>query len=103
MSKDGVSHFSSNSPDRWLDVNGWVKIHHDEIYGSFIGNKIPTDDFKYKYCPTKIQIDKICEYLDKNWKGKFYSQPKIVRNTDPIFTYQLRQMGEVKLHEIFSI
>lgn len=103
MSKDGVSHFSSNSPDRWLDINGWIKIHYDEVYGSFIGNKIPTDDFKYKYCPTKIQIDKICEYLDKNWKGKFYSQPKIVRNTDPIFTYQLRQMDEVKLHEIFSI
>lgn len=103
MSKDGVSIFSSNSPEKWLDVNGWIKIHHDEIYGTFIGNKIPTDDFKYKYCPTKIQIDKICEYLDKNWKGKFYSQPKIVRITAPIFTYQLRQMDEVKLHEIFSI
>ena len=84
-------------------MKGWIKIHHDEIYGTFIGNKIPTDDFKYKYCPTKIQIDKICEYLDKNWKGKFYSQPKIVRITAPIFTYQLKQMDEVKLHEIFSI
>ncbi|MGM9686541.1 MAG: hypothetical protein ACI3YI_10020 [Bacteroidaceae bacterium] len=103
MSKDGVSAFSSNSPEKWLDVNGWIKIHHDEIYGTFIGNKIPTDDFKYKYCPTKIQIDKICEYLDKNWKGKFYSKPKIVRITAPIFTYQLKQMDDVKLHEIFSI
>ena len=103
MLNDGVSRFSSNSPDRWLDVNGWVKIHHDEIYGAFIGNKIPTDDFKYKYCPTKIQINKICKYLDQNWKGKFYSQPKIVRNTDPIFTYQLKQMDDIKLHEIFSI
>lgn len=103
MSKDGVSIFSSNSPEKWLDMNGWIKIHHDEVYGTFIGNKIPTDDFKYKYCPTKVQIDKICEYIDKNWKGKFYSQPKIVRNTAPIFTYQLRQMDEVRLHEIFSI
>lgn len=103
MSNDGVSIFSSNSPEKWLDMNGWIKIHHDEVYGTFIGNKIPTDDFKYKYCPTKVQIDKICEYLDKNWKGKFYSQPKIVRNTEPIFTYQLRQMDEVMLHEIFSI
>lgn len=103
MVKDGVNIFSANSPEKWLDVNGWIKIHHDEVYGTFIGDKIPTDDFKYKYCPTKIQIDKICEYLDKNWKGKFYSQPKIVRITAPIFTYQLRQMDEVKLHEIFSI
>lgn len=31
------------------------------------------------------------------------AQEKIVRNTAPIFTYQLRQMDEVKLHEIFSI
>lgn len=103
MTKDGVSIFGSNSPEQWLNINGWIKIHHNEVYGSFIGDKIPTKDFKYKYAPTDVQIRAICSYIDLNWQGKFYTQPQIVRHTEPISTYKLRQMDEIQLHELFKI
>ena len=45
-----------------MDKHGWVKIHHDNIYGSFIGDK---DWTEYPYCPTQEQIKWICKYADK--------------------------------------
>lgn len=103
MTKDGVSIWNSNSPEQWLSTNGWIKIHHNEVYGSFIGDKNPTEDFKYKYAPTDVQIKAICSYIDLNWHGKLYTQPQIVRRTEPISTYKLRQMDEIQLHELFKL
>lgn len=81
--------------DRVLEKQGWVKIHHDEVYGSFIGG----DD--YAYCPTEKQVKAICDYIDKFYNGKFYTQPQIVKRTEPVTTYKLRQMDIFKLHETF--
>lgn len=41
------------NPDRWLEENGWVKVHHDWIlfFGSFYGNTL-----------TDIQIEKLYRY-----------------------------------------
>ena len=41
------------NPDRWLEENGWVKIHHDWILfsGSFYGNTL-----------TDVQIEKLYRY-----------------------------------------
>ena len=103
MTKDGVSIWNSNSPEQWLSTNGWIKIHHNEVYGSFIGDKNPTKDFPYKYAPTDVQIKAICSYIDLNWHGKLYTQPQIVRHTEPISTYKLRQMDEFQLHELFKL
>lgn len=102
MAKDGVTVMGSYSPERWLDEKGYLKIHHNEIYGVFMGiknEKNPT----YQYCPTDIQIKMICNYADKNYNGKIYTQPQIVKTTDPISTSKLRQMDEIMLHEIFRI
>ena len=106
MSNDGVSVWGgTNSPDFWLESHGWIKIHHAEVYGSFIGRKDeePTKDFPYAYCPTDIQIKMICNYADKFSHGNIYTRPQIVKHTEPISTYKLRQMDEIKLHEIFTI
>lgn len=41
------------NPDRWLEENGWVKVHHDWILfsGSFYGNTL-----------TDVQIEKLYRY-----------------------------------------
>lgn len=109
MSKDGVSIWSgSNSPEYWLEKDGWVKIHHNDCYGAFIGERNPEDrtpDFPYAYKPTDIQIRMICDYADKFYGGKFYTEANTLgRDThpDPFTTYKVRQMDEFKLHEIFG-
>lgn len=81
--------------DRVLEKQGWVRIHHNEVYGSFIGG----DD--YAYCPTEKQVKAICDYIDKFYNGKFYTKPQLVERTEPVTTYKLRQMDMFKLHETF--
>lgn len=104
MMKDGISVFGGvDSPDYWLEKHGWIKIHHNEIYGSFIGRDGEYDkDFPYPYCPTEIQIKMICNYADKFCNGKIHTQPQIVRSTEPVSTYKLRQMDRIQLHEMFG-
>lgn len=104
MKEDGVSFWSSNSPEQWLTKKGWVKIHHQDIYGSFIGSK---DWTEYQYCPTKIQIKMICKYADKCFNGKFYTEYDGMGlgrrfHPEPYSTYKVKQMDEVMLHKIFS-
>ena len=108
MARDNVDRFGGNDgPDYWLEKHGWIKIHHNDIYGSFIGHKgeEPTKDFPYAYCPTEIQIKMICNYADKFYGGKFYTEANAFgrsRHKDPFTTYAVRQMDEIKLHAIFG-
>jgi len=77
MAKDGVSTMSGiESPEYWLEKHGWVKIYYDDCYGAFIGhrNEEPTPDYPYAYNPTDIQIKMICNYADKFYGGKFYTE-----------------------------
>ena len=85
-----------------LEKNGWIKIRGNEVYGSFIGSMTPKKDFSYPYCPTDVQIKIICDYIDNLYTGKLYTQPQIVQVTKPITTYKLRQMDNIKLHELFT-
>lgn len=89
--------------DRELENEGWIKIHGDEVYGCFIGELKPSSDFPFAYCPTEIQVKMICDYIDKYHNGKLYTRPKIVKTTDAISTYELRQMGKVMLHKLFGL
>lgn len=100
MLNDGVQYFGTESPEHWLEKHGWVKIHHDDIYGSFIGDK---DWTEYPYCPTKEQIKWICKYADKFYNGKFYTEASCVRHNhlEPYSTYKVKQMDEIMLHKIF--
>lgn len=89
--------------DRELEKGGWLKIHGAEVYGCFIGHTEPSEDFPYAYCPTEKQIKMVCDYIDKFHNGKLYTQPQIVRRTQPIRTYKLRQMDRIMLHDIFGL
>lgn len=108
MVKDGVSIWGdTNSPDYWLEKHGWVKIHHNDCYGSFIGhrNEAPTKDFPYSYNPTDIQVKMICNYADKFYGGKFYTEPNAMgrlTQNEPFTTYAVRQMDEFGIHNVFS-
>lgn len=105
MRNDHVSTFSANSPEQWLTKKGWIKIHHQDIYGSFFP-KLNNNDTDYAYCPTTAQIQKICEYADTFYGGKFYTEyggmfPRH-SHPEPYSTYQVRQMDKPMLHKIFS-
>ena len=89
----------TEDPEQYLTKHGWMKIHHNEIYGTFMHDP----DGEYSYCPTEKQISEICRYADIYYNGNIYTHPQIVRSTDPISTYKLRQMDKFKLNEIFSI
>jgi len=108
MMKDGVSSFGGvDSPDYWLEKHGWIKIHHNDCYGSFIGrrNEAPTPDYPYPYIPTDIQLKKICSYVDKYYGGRFYTEANAFgrsSHSNPYTTYAVRQMDDIKLHEIFG-
>lgn len=107
MAKDCVSIMDINSPEQWLTSHGWIKIHHNDCYGSFIGRRdeAPTKDYPYPYCPTEVQIKMICDYIDKYYGGKFYTEANAmgrIRHTEPFTTYKVKQMDEFKLHEIFE-
>ena len=108
MAKDGVSVMGGiDSPEYWLEKHGWVKIHHDDCYGSFIGNRgeEPTKNYPYAYNPTPIQIKMICDYADKFYGGKFYTEANAlgrITHTEPYSTYKVRQMDDLKIHEIFG-
>ena len=108
MEKDGVSIMGGiESPEYWLEKHGWIKIHHDDCYGAFIGhrNEEPTPDYPYAYNPTDIQIKMICNYADKFYGGKFYTEANVFGrdiHPDPYSTYAVRQMDDLKIHEIFG-
>lgn len=108
MIKDGVSIFGgTKSPEYWLEKHGWVKIHYNDCYGSFIGNRNeePTPDYPYAYNPTDIQIKMICNYADKFYGGKFYTEPNAlgrITHTEPYSTYKVRQMDDIQIHKIFG-
>ena len=104
MKEDKVSRWSTDSPEQWLQKKGWVKIHHQDCYGSFIGSKDWTD---YPYCPTPVQIKMICKYADTLYNGKFYTEYNSLgmgrhSHPDPYSTYAVKQMDDIMLHKIFS-
>ena len=96
MRQDGVSSWGLNSPERYLENKGWLKIHHNDIYGYF-----------HKTTPTPIQIKMICDYADRHCNGKFYTEAggfgKRISHPDPYSTYQVRQMDKPMLHKIFKL
>ena len=105
MVKDGVTIMGGkDSPDYWLEAHGWIKIHNDECYGHFIGekDKEATKEFPYAYKPTEIQIKLICDYADKFYNKKFLTQPRILSCAEEVTTNKVRQMDDIMLHELFA-
>lgn len=104
MSKDDVSSWGHITPERWLETHGWIKIHHDSVYGYFKDDL--DDDDEMLYCPTDIQIKMICEYANKFYKGLVYTEPTVfgsrTHHPEPYRTFAIKQMDKFRLHEIFT-
>ena len=109
LSLHTVSIGDSKNSDYALERLGWIKIHHQDIYGVFTGTldeKPDSDGVILKYCPSKIQIKMICEYADKFYNGSFYTEASIfgkrLKQTIPYKTRDIRQMDDIMLHTAFS-
>jgi len=75
----------SSNPDRWLEVNGWIKQH---------GNHIFTLDCKENEKPiTDAQIKTLCDVI-----GQDYVFLDFVNQEKYIFINQLLNMNKWQLH-----
>lgn len=81
-----------------LMKKGFMKIHHDNIYG-FYG---PKDDKEMLYCPAEKQIELICQYANKFYGGKINTSSTPFES-NMISTSALKQMDEAALHNTFKI
>ena len=99
MKKCGVVELGAGSlsPERYLESRGWIKVHHQEVYGYFRWNKDPYPNDYQPYCPTKVQLEKLDNYAKKLYNGK------LIINNKEIKTSSLLQMDEIMLHETFNI
>lgn len=77
------------NPDRWLEENGWVKIHHDWILfsGSFYGKTL-----------TEIQIDKLYHYGNVCHKGVLL----LGTSQEPITATRLRATEPIMLNKLLN-
>lgn len=98
MKEDGVTLFGLESPERWLEKKGWIKIHDDSVYGCF--SAILEDHASE---PTEKQIDFICKYIKKHYGGKFYTEPALLRRKDAVQVSKLRQMDKFAIRELFEL
>lgn len=79
----------TRNPDRWLEENGWVKIHHDWILfsGSFYGKTL-----------TEIQIDKLYYYGNVCHKGVLL----LGTSQEPITATRLRATEPIMLNKLLG-
>lgn len=78
-----------------LEKEGWIKIHGNEVYGGF-------GAYDGVYCPTDIQVKMVCDYIDKFHNHILYPFAKEVGGeTEPLKTYDVRQMDRPMLHKAF--
>ena len=84
----------------WLTGHGWMKTHHQEVYGYFRYYKENKTGDTRSWKPTDAQLEAIYRYVDKHYHGCFYPQPMIISGR-MLETRKLRQMDEVAIHEAF--
>lgn len=77
------------NPDRWLEENGWVKVHHDWILfsGSLYGKTL-----------TEAQIDKLYRYGQARCKGVLL----LGTSQEPITAVRLRATEPLMLNKLLN-
>lgn len=80
----------SKMPERYLESNGWIKIHHNCAYGYFIESE-----------PTEKQIEAIHKYAKKFYSGKIFTMPNC--SGKEWKTSDLVQMDKFALREAFEL
>lgn len=77
------------NPDRWLEENGWVKVHHDWILfsGPFFGKTL-----------TDVQIEKLYRYGQACCKGVLL----LGTSQEPITATRLRATEPIMLNKLLN-
>ncbi len=84
-----------------LMQEGYMKIHHDRVFGLYAFKRDEVGKNCKLWCPTEAQLQAIYEYANKFYGGQI--------NTDSTFGYKmvsvsaLRQMDEIALRNTFNI
>jgi len=84
-----------------LMQEGYMKIHHDRVFGMFAFRREDVGKDRKLWCPTEAQLQAIYDYANKFYGGQI--------NTDSTFGYNmvsvsaLRQMDEIALRNTFNI
>lgn len=84
-----------------LMQEGYMKIHHDRVFGIFAFKREEVGKDRKLWCPTEAQLQAIYDYANKFYGGQI--------NTDSTFGYKmvsvsaLRQMDEIALRNTFNI
>lgn len=84
-----------------LMKEGYMKIHHDRVFGMFAFKREEVGKDRKLWCPTETQLQAIYNYANKFYGGRI--------NTDSTFGINivsvsaLRQMDEIALHNTFKI
>lgn len=84
-----------------LMQEGYMKIHHDRVFGLFAFNREDVGKDCKLWCPTEAQLQTIYDYANKFYGGQI--------NTDSALGYNmvsvsaLRQMDEISLRNTFKI
>jgi len=89
---------TANSFDKEYELmnRGFMKIHHDTVYGHYAFDK--SDKTARLYCPTKTQIDLIYKYANKFYGGKINTNST---GYDEVSVSALRQMDEIALRNVW--
>jgi hypothetical protein len=94
-------------PEITLMHMGFMKIHHNDIYGSYRFKKDSSDsETKQLYCPTQEQIKQIASYVNKFYGGEFFTEPETFGsrfNNTPVKVSRLVQADEIQLHQMFEL
>lgn len=102
--KENAKLDKDDTPESWLELHGWMKNFRKDFYGHFVRSKELIEQ-GYAFCPTDIQVKKLCDYVDKYYNGTFYTQPNSLvgyRDDSEEKTSRVRQMDSFALNKTFA-
>jgi len=84
-----------------LMQEGYMKIHHDRVFGAFAFRKEDVGKDYKLWFPTESQLQAIYDYANKFYGGKINTDSTF--GTNMVSVSALRQMDDIALHNTFKI
>lgn len=84
-----------------LMQEGYMKIHHDRVFGMFAFKREEVGKDRKLWCPTEAQLQKIYNYANKFYGGQINTDSTF--GTNMVSVSALRQMDEIALRNTFEI
>ena len=84
-----------------LMQEGYMKIHHDRVFGMFAFKREEVGKDCKLWCPTEAQLQAIYDYANKFYGGQINTDSTF--GTNLVSVSALRQMDEIALRNTFEI